>query len=515
MILLSLILSAVVPPDDVIVYPDRARVSRSQTVPCPIAGPVVFEGLPPATDERSIAAVAEGAQVDGLVVRRTPVSPDEEARAKRARETLTTLERARVDLDAEHHRTEVAVELTRGLQDVTRARLMEQLWRPRPDLRAWKAALDATLRSRLADGVALKTTEARLRENGEQRDEALSRDAPRGAPAGAGAVTAEVLIRCSGAQARVSLTSTVGGASWTPAYEARWNESTRTLQWITLARIQQRTGEDWRGVRLRLSTAVPAEASDLPRPRELRVETVERPDRKKALVRTQTPIVHAEATPEEPGPGEDVSSEDAPVEDQGLSVQLAAPGRGELTGDGTTVQLRLASVKLPASEVLVARPNLRPRAYRVLRLVNTTPTPLLAGSVAVHASAGYVGKVTVARVPSGAPFELTLGVDPRIRISRVARQEAQRTGRRVEYGYTFQASNPGREKLLLEVSDRIPVSEMDEVEVRLDEGTTPGYQLAREDGVLSWKTELPPGGSRTVELRYHLEVGGGVDLSGL
>jgi uncharacterized protein (TIGR02231 family) len=210
-----------------------------------------------------------------------------------------------------------------------------------------------------------------------------------------------------------------------------------------------------------------------------------------------------------------VSAEDAPVEDQGLSVQLAMPGRGEVTGDGSTVQLRLASVKLPATEVLVARPNLRPRAYRVLRLVNTGPTPLLPGSVAVHGSAGYVGKVPVARVPSGAPFELTLGVDPRIRISRVARQEAQRTGRRVEYGYTFEASNPGREKLLLEVSDRIPVSEMEEVEVRVDDGTTPGYQLAREDGVLSWKTELPPGGSSTVELRYHLEVGGDVDLSGL
>ena len=515
MILLSLILAAVVPPDEVIVYPDRARVSRTQTVPCPVSGPVMFDGLPPATDERSIAAVADGAQVDGLVLRRTPLSPSEEARSKRARETLAALDRARMDLDAERHRTEVALEVTRGLQDVTRARLMEQLWRSRPDLPAWKAALDATLRSRLGDGVALRTTEARLQENGEQREETLSRDAPRGAPTGAGAVNAEVLIRCSGTQARVSLTSTVGGASWRPAYEARWNESTRTLQWITLARIQQRTGEDWRGVRLRLSTAVPAEASDLPRLRELAVETVAGPDRKKALVRTQTPIVHAEATPEELEPEADVPSEDAPVENQRLSVQLAVPGPGEVAGDGSTVQLRLAAVKLPATEVLVARPNLRPRAYRVLRLVNTGPAPLLGGSIAVHGSAGYVGKVPVGRVPSGAPFELTLGVDPRIRISRVARQEAQRSGRRVEYGYTFQASNPGREKLLLEVSDRVPVSEMEEVEVRIDDDTTPGYQLARDDGVLTWKTELPAGGSRILELHYHLDVGGGVDLSGL
>jgi hypothetical protein len=67
----------------------------------------------------------------------------------------------------------------------------------------------------------------------------------------------------------------------------------------------------------------------------------------------------------------------------------------------------------------------------------------------------------------------------------------------------------------LEISDRIPVSEMEEIEVHLDDGTTPGDPLARDDGILSWKVDLPPGGSRTVELRYHLDVRGEVDLSGL
>jgi uncharacterized protein (TIGR02231 family) len=515
MIALSLVLAAVIPPDEVVVYPDRARVSRTQTVSCAVPAPVLFEGLPPATDERSIAAVAEGAQVEGLILRRTALSPDEEARAKRTRETLARLDRSRVDLDAERRRSEVALEVDRSLQEVTKARLMEQLWRPRPDLRAWKAALDATLRSRLADGLALRSAEARIRENVDQREEALARGGVRTSPAGGGAVNAEVVIRCSAPQARVSLTSTVGGASWTPAYEARWNESTRTLQWITLARIQQRTGEDWRSVRLRLSTAIPAEASDLPRLRELGVEAAARPERKKALVRTQTPIAHAEVAGGRSTPQEAQAAEEVPVEDQGLSVQLAPEGRSEIASDGSTVQLRIRSERLPATEVLVARPNLRPRAYRTLHLVNSTPVPLLPGSVTVHATAGYVGKVPLARVPSGAPFELTLGVDPRIRLTRIVRQEAQRSGRRIDYGYSFEATNPGSEKLLVEISDRIPVSEIEEVEVRVDEGTTPGYQLARDEGVLTWKAELSPGGARTVELRYHLDVGGDVDLSGL
>src|SRR5262249_10532409 len=154
--------------------------------------------------------------------------------------------------------------------------------------------------------------------------------------------------------------------------------------------------------------------------------------------------------------------------------------------DGSTVQLKISSRRLPATELLVARPNLHPQVYRALRLANTAPLTLLPGPVAVHGAAGDVGQLAVALVPSGAPFERTLGVDPRIRIGRGVRQEAQRSGRRIEYGYTFQATNPGREKLPLEICDRIPVSEMEEVEVHLDEGTTPGYQLAKDDGILTW-----------------------------
>jgi hypothetical protein len=51
--------------------------------------------------------------------------------------------------------------------------------------------------------------------------------------------------------------------------------------------------------------------------------------------------------------------------------------------------------------------------------------------------------------------------------------------------------------------------------VHLDAGTTPGDRLARDDRVLRWKMDVPPGKSTTVELRYHLDVRGEVDLSGL
>jgi uncharacterized protein (TIGR02231 family) len=515
MIALSLVLAAVVPPGEVVVYPDRARVSRTQTLSCAAPVPVVFDGLPPATDERSIAAVGDDAQIEGVTIRRMEPSSEEETRSGALGKELAALDWSRMDLNAALRRAQTALELERGFQEVTKARMMEQIWRPRPDLRGWRTALDTTLASRVSTGVELRAAETHLRENDEKREEAQARGAVPGARMARGTLSVEILARCTGSVPRISLVSTVGGTGWAPRYEARWDEASATLRWTALARIEQRTGEDWHNVRLRLSTALPEEGSDLPRPRELRVEALEQPEQKKTLVRTQSPIAHAPSPSEVYGLASNPAVERVSVEDQGLSSQLSAPDRADVPGDGSAVQVRLSSGRLPANELLVARPNLRPQAFRVLRVLNASPIPLLPGTVAIHTGAGYVGHASLSFVPSGGPFDLTLGIDPRIRIARTVRQEAQRAGRRIDYGYSFQATNPGREPLLLEISDRIPVSELEEVEVRVDDGTTPGYQLARDDGILTWKTELPAGGSRTVELRYHLDVGGEVDLSRL
>ena len=55
------------------------------------------------------------------------------------------------------------------------------------------------------------------------------------------------------------------GAGWRPAYEARAETGTDAVELVSYGLVRQRTGEDWRDVRLTLSTAKPTIAGSMPR----------------------------------------------------------------------------------------------------------------------------------------------------------------------------------------------------------------------------------------------------------
>ena len=54
------------------------------------------------------------------------------------------------------------------------------------------------------------------------------------------------------------------GASWAPAYDARLDAKGERLEWRYYGVVRQSTGEDWKDVALRLSTARPAAGSNPP-----------------------------------------------------------------------------------------------------------------------------------------------------------------------------------------------------------------------------------------------------------
>ncbi len=71
--------------------------------------------------------------------------------------------------------------------------------------------------------------------------------------------------------ARLVVEYFVPGARWTPAYVCRLNSAESTATIAVRGLICQRTGEDWSGVRLELSTAEPVSWCELPQLRSLRL----------------------------------------------------------------------------------------------------------------------------------------------------------------------------------------------------------------------------------------------------
>ena len=504
------VLAAVSPVSSVVVYPDRAQVTRVQTVKCEGRGTLArFEELPPASDPASFRAQADRGTVEGLLAsehtRESRYGAErerlEKQRAEQERE-VTALEDARV-------RANTLDTLGSSLNEVALSRIRREFTEAKPDTRAWSTALDTALADRVRASADREAQVAKLRVAQRALAEVKTREARTEAASARIDRSVEVRLDCpAGAQARVELSYLVGGASWQPAYEARADEPGRAVELSTYATVQQSTGEDWKEARLALSTAVPDENATPPEPRPLQVYSEERKEERKVLARRDEYQEHAQMDATTPSSGKSLQAMA-----QGLSVQLAVPEKADVPGDGAAVRLRVARTRLQASFSWRSVPKLYPVVFRVARLTNAAPFPLLPGAVDVFRQTGFLGRQPLERVAQGAPFELTFGIEEGLRVERQVVEEVQRdTGlfggkRRFRYAYRFQVANYRKAPEEVELSEHIPVSELDDVKVELDlKKTTAGYLLVPEDGLASWKLRLAPAEKRTVDLVFHVDV---------
>jgi len=519
---LTLYLLAATPPSSltsVVVYPDRAQVTRVQTVKCEGRSTLArFEELPPAADPTSFRAHADRATVEGLLATENTRESRYGAERERLEKQRVELERELTALEDASARATTLDSLGLQLTEAALARIRREFIEPRPDTRAWGTALDTALGSRLRAATERESQAARLRTVQRTLAEVRGREERMAAASERIDRRVEVRLDCaSGTQARVQLSYMVGGASWAPAYEARADEPGRAVELSTYATVRQGTGEDWKDVRLVLSTAVPGENATPPELQPLYVSAEERKEERKVLVRREEYTEHARTGATTPSTGEALRASA-----QGLSVQLSVPEPADVPGTGSEVRLRVARTRLPASFSWRAVPKLYPVVFRVARLNNAAPFPLLPGAVDVFRSTGFIGRQSLERVAQGAPFEVTFGIEEGLRAERQVVEELQRdTGlfggkRRFRYAYRFQVANYRKTAEELEVAEHIPVSELDDVKVELDtKKTSAGHVLEPTDGIVTWKLKLAPGDKRTVDLVFHVDVPASYDSGGV
>lgn len=520
---LPLMMLALVAPakvSSVVVYPDRAQVTRVETVACTGRALAVFESVPPAADPSSFRARSEDATVESLVAeehsRKEEFSPELETLRKK-RETL---EREMAELVDARARGLALKQMGESLTEVAVERVTRELTEPKPDTRAWTLALDTALEARLRAASEVTARAARMREVQRELDSLRARESFLSASASRMERRVEVRLACpSEGRARVELQYVVGGAGWTPAYEARADEAGGVVELSTFATVLQTTGEDWSGVRLALSTARPRDNATPPELRPLTLTARERRPERKVLVRRDEKQQHAQDGRQdaaETGDGALLAAS------QGISVQLLVPELAQVPGEGTEVRLRVARTKLKTSLAWRAVPKLHPVVFRVASLVNGAPFPLLPGPVDVFRASGFIGRQQLEQVPQGGAFQLTFGVEESLRAERVVVQEIARDEglfggkRRFHYAYRFNLSNYRQRPEVVEVAEHIPVSELDDVTVELDKKkTTAGHTLEAMDGIVTWKVKLAPSEQRSVDLVFHVDVPSSYDMQGM
>jgi uncharacterized protein (TIGR02231 family) len=305
-------------------------------------------------------------------------------------------------------------------------------------------------------------------------------------------------------------------ALWRPEHAARLardGESSRgRVAWTTAAVLWQRTGERWTDVEVRFSTARPARAASAPLLREDTLAWRRKTDaeRQRVVVDAREQAVAiagldrgAREVGEMPG-----------VDDGGEPVMLAADAPVTIASNGQPVRVELSTVELDATVDRVLYPERGVAPHLRATMAWRGASPLLAGPVRVAREGSTVGRGRAGFVGQGEPFELGFGTDDGVRARRRV-DETRETGallgaQKVKRVVRVFLSNSGSQARAVRLLERIPVSELAEVEVQL--GLHEGWSHRASDGMLERVVELGPREAREVRFEYELRASSKVEL---
>ncbi len=496
----------------VTVLEDRALVERRGEVPLVIgAQRLVIEGLSPLAVDRSLQAKLSGGTVSQARVRRAmkPYRPEA------LREHRTELGRRVAELEQEVRRAEVEVErrshrhalLLSAHEDVYRA-ISEDAGRGQDRPEVWRQQL-AVIRRELDEAdVALRASSRealRFKEWLQETRSALARteqEEPRLD------VHAELEVgHPAGGSATLSLSYLVPCAAWRPAYRATLERGEKG-EAVTLeceAVVWQRTEEEWKDAELAFSTTRPTLGASPPRLGEDWLRLRDKTEREKQVVE----VAIREEVIQTAGEGGVVRREEAlpGMDDGGEPLTLAAQHRATVPADGEPHRVPLFRFTASAASEFLSCPELSPLVHRVARFDNTGPAVLLAGPVDLVRSSGYVGRAQLRFTGRGERVKLGFGSEDSLRVARKVDEEVETsrlTGRRVRtQRVKLFLSNMGARPEAVALEERMPVSEVESVEVMLlKDGTKPAPARVSEDGIVRFELSAPPRSQQELSLAY-------------
>lgn len=512
----------VAPVVAVTVLEDRASVTRRGSLPVRAGQQrVIIERVSPVLADKTLTATCTGARVLDVRCERY-VAPwrDGDAAAEPA-----ALRAKRGKLQAAHDAALAKVHMARvesdGLGELVAAAyrdLATQAARgiAAPDALAQLAALDTQDRDARARRIEAEHEVELAAAALARLDERIAR-----AESEAGEEAARLIVDLVADAAEVAtLTASyvVPGAAWRPYHRAQLARDAGTLDWQTTACVWQATGEDWTNVDLTCSLERPSLGVEPPALVDDELRTRRRPESVVVEAREQqhhdTGLGGAGA-PQVPG-----------IDDGGLGLRLTAP-RVTVRADGAPHRVPVGGFSTTAQVSLVGIPLRSPWVHVRARIINTGAQPLLAGPVDLIMSSGYVGRAEIGFVAPNEKVYLGFGPEADIRMHREETRERDDAGVLGSWNVqtvrvAVRLSNLGTERREITITERIPISEVEQVEVHasapdayeLDEETTQVTARALDErGLVSWSVELPPLGRRAVTLEYKIKSQRGVALS--
>lgn len=261
----ALVLAAAVdaPITEVTVFTDQARVVRTAKVTVNGTASVELPALRDPIDPSSIQVEAQGVEVRRVDVER--ITP-EKLRTAEAKALLADLDKVDQELARVQLEQTALVTQRDDLQKVSPTLPPADPLKPSPRLNpsGWTAGSQFASDQLAKVQARLRSGTEQLKKLREKRELLLEKAQKLGNPETTAGWKVVAQLAGNGAGS-VTMTYQVRNAQWTPAWDLQLLPESNTVNLSLAGVVTQSTGEDWTNTALRLSTAIPSAAVEVPK----------------------------------------------------------------------------------------------------------------------------------------------------------------------------------------------------------------------------------------------------------
>ncbi len=333
--------------------------------------------------------------------------------------------------------------------------------------------------------------------------------------------TSEIVVSLSAETATaidLDVNYVVANAGWNAVYDVRAINTKNPVQLNYKANVYQSTGEEWKNVKLKLSTANPNQSGLKPELdtwyldfyRPIAKYKKERMGAAGSITRAAAPVsemLRDKASDEETLQEVVMTSDYVQTIQTSLNTEfdIALPYTVASASVPTVVDIRSYSMK--ADYTYSVAPKLDTDAFLMARATGWEEFSLLPGEANIFFEGTFVGKSYIDPNSIKDTLAISLGRDKRIVVKREKLKDltSRKTiGGSQKESYTWEVSvrNTKAEAISITVEDQIPVSQNKDIEVALLDKGNAQYNVAT--GKLKWELTLPP--NETRKMTYKFEV---------
>ena len=529
---------------DVTVYNDRAQVVRTAEVELKQGiNKLRFEDLPEAIDSRGIQVDGSGAatvldvrfKIENL--KEIPQEVWKELHAEQeelAQDEKAVLQRIEVLRQAKDFLRQIGSKVTHQAETEAEPELNPESWEK-------MLALYTGKNTEYDEGI--RDAEVELKEIREALGKVRAEIAAQGANLRKQRRVVEVDLETAKAgKATLKLSYIVRGPKWIPTYDVRVDTETREMEVKYFALVRQSTGEDWKDVALKLSTANPGLGGQHPNIQPWRINVAKPASGIVAVVEVHRyPQDYSVETGQKTAPvvksqdWEDfdrgdvlsaprVGTRGATASAQGASVVFGVKGKSEIDSDNVEHRVAISTIKMPAHLRYSTVPKMDKHAYLKAKGTNPADYPFLKGNANIFMDGNYVATSQLKLVAPQEDFWIFLGVDESIKIEYKLVKQYESSegfrGRTVRHSfeYLFRVKNTHSEPEELIIFDQLPISGNEEIKVKLVEPkyseNTDALEINNEKRI-KWFLVLEAGEERDVPFSFQVEAPKDMKIGGL